>query len=88
VHEQTQATHEEELKKKQQEFDQMTKDYNLLLQKKSSESEVEEELRTLKIAYDKMVAVKDKEIKEVEERLQETVGTTTEQHKEVIANTE
>lgn len=40
----------------------------------------EEELRTLKISYDKMVSAKDKEIEEVEERLMEALAknnTTT-----------
>lgn len=78
VREQTQTTHEEALKKKQEQFDQMTEQLNQL-QKEISEnnksSEAEEELRTLKIAYEKMISVKDKEIKEVEERLEEMIGS-------------
>lgn len=34
-----------------------------------------QELRTLQVAYEKMVTVKDKEIKEVEERLQELMNS-------------
>lgn len=75
---QTQITHEEALKKKQEQLDQMTEQLNQL-QKEISEnnksSEAEEELRTLKIAYEKMISVKDKEIKEVEERLEEMIGS-------------
>lgn len=56
----------------------MTEQLNQL-QKEISEnnksSEAEEELRTLKIAYEKMISVKDKEIKEVEERLEEMIGS-------------
>lgn len=41
----------------------------------SNGEKAEEELRTLKIAYDKMIQAKDQEIKEVEERLQENMSS-------------
>ncbi|KAI9245140.1 hypothetical protein EDC94DRAFT_571959 [Helicostylum pulchrum] len=79
VREQTQATHEESLKNKEKELDHMTTQFNELkkeMQKNSDGAKVNaEELRTLKIAYEKMITAKDKEIKEVEERLEETMGS-------------
>jgi uncharacterized protein YdcH (DUF465 family) len=80
VREQTQTTHEEALKNKEDELNHMSERFNQLqneIQKNSdnTNSAEAEELRTLKIAYEKMVAVKDKEIKEVEERLQEMIGS-------------
>lgn len=57
----------------------MTTQYNQLkkeMQKNSDEAKTDaEELRTLKIAYEKMITAKDKEIKEVEERLEEMIGS-------------
>lgn len=79
VREQTQSAHEEALKNKEKELDQMTKQFNQLKNDLKKNSDVDattaEELRTLQIAYEKMITAKDKEIKEVEERLEEMVGS-------------
>lgn len=79
VREQTQSAHEEALKNKEKELDQMTKQFNQLKNDLKKNSDVDattaEELRTLQIAYEKMITAKDKEIKEVEERLEEMAGS-------------
>jgi hypothetical protein len=68
VREQKQTSEQEALISKERELDQMTNQYNQL-EKAMENSAADAE--ALKIAYEKMIAVKDKEIKEVEERLEE-----------------
>ncbi|ORE11386.1 hypothetical protein BCV72DRAFT_197768 [Rhizopus microsporus var. microsporus] len=63
------ALKEKELTGKEQEI-------NELKSKLNEKEKIEEELRTLKIAYDKMIQAKDQEIKEAEERLGETMVTS------------
>lgn len=45
------------------------------MREQTHEESKTQELRTLQEAYEKMVTVKDKEIKEVEERLQELLNS-------------
>lgn len=79
MREQAKSAHEEALKNKEIELEQMTEQFNQLKNESKKNSEVDaataEELRTLQIAYEKMITAKDKEIKEVEERLEEMVGS-------------
>lgn len=55
---------DQEIEKRNQEIEQLKSQLN-------EEKDVQEELRTLKIAYEKMVQVKDQEIKEAEGKVQE-----------------
>lgn len=79
MREQAKSAHEEALKNKEKELEQMTEQFNQLKNDLKKNSDVDaataEELRTLQIAYEKMITAKDKEIKEVEERLEEMVGS-------------
>lgn len=47
--------------------------------KVNNSGKLEEELNTLKVAYDNLIKVKDQEIKEVEKRLQEALSSGTDQ---------
>lgn len=89
VREQTQSAHEEALKNKEKELDQMTEQFNQLqkeIKKNSDDASTAEELRTLQIAYEKMITAKDKEIKEVEERLEEMIGSDNNRLKTEVRN--
>ncbi|KAI8378564.1 hypothetical protein BD560DRAFT_325027 [Blakeslea trispora] len=79
VREQQHTTYEETLKSKQETLDHMTAKYNDLEKEIQALRIDAEELRTLKIAYEKMMQVKDKEIKEAEERVDELMASASRQ---------
>lgn len=71
VNEGKQAEYEETLKTKEAEINRLMQTVGDLEKDKANLEKDSEDLRTFKISYDKMISAKDKEIKEVEERLEE-----------------
>ncbi|KAI7906879.1 uncharacterized protein BX663DRAFT_572798 [Cokeromyces recurvatus] len=71
-----QTANKELLKKKEDELTSMNNQVQQLQKEVQNSDKTAEELRTLKIAYENMLNVKDKEIKEAEERLEEVVSAS------------
>lgn len=72
VREQKQSSDQDVLMTKERELDHMTNQYNNL-EKAIENSKADAE--ALKVAYEKMITVKDKEIKEAEERIEEMAAS-------------
>lgn len=72
MREQKQSSDQDVLMTKERELDHMTNQYNNL-EKAIENSKADAE--ALKVAYEKMITVKDKEIKEAEERIEEMAAS-------------